>query len=518
MKKTSLILSITLTAAILLASCNILQPQAFTPVPEPDTWPTHGWQSSTPEAQGMDSEKLAEMFEKIQAEQMNLHSLLIVRNGYLVSEVYFDPYTANEQHYVASVTKSVISALVGIAVGQGKLQGASQKVLDFFPDRQPANLDESKKSMTLGHLLSLSSGMELTDFTAKPQMEQSEDWVQFALDLPMASQPGTRFGYGNAPVHLLSAIVQKATGEDARSYANRELFAPLGIPGATTQKWAADPQGVTSGGTGLYLTPRSMAKLAFLYLHGGKWDGEQILPANWVAESFSEHILVGKDVNFGNQERKYGYLWSIFPEQKYFTAFGMSGQHLYIVPEKNMVVVTTAGLQPDEDSRIISLVNDYIIPSAASETALPANDRAQAHLEELTEYAAQPRQPVPALPETALAVSGKTFGMDENPYGWKMITLTFTPDADTAAIAVDALSAQIGLDNVYRFTYLKDTPPAVFRGRWETTDTFLIDAVNLGEIAQVHYRAQFSGDGLVIECVDSFSGSTFLKVSGQLVE
>jgi CubicO group peptidase (beta-lactamase class C family) len=252
MKNNQFAVLVLLLVSLLMTSCAPATPQASIPVvPEVDYWPTDGWQTSTPEQQGMDSEQLAQMFDTIQKQKINLHSLLIIRNGYMVTEAYFDPYNAHIRHHGASLTKSVIGALVGIAIDQGKIQGVDQKVLEFFSDGAVTNLDARKQSMTLEHLLSLSSGLDLPDFTAKPQMEQSTDWVQFSLGLPMASQPGTRFGYGNEPVHLLSAILQKTTGKETRLFANQNLFDPLGIAPAMPGDWGADPQGTTTGGIGL---------------------------------------------------------------------------------------------------------------------------------------------------------------------------------------------------------------------------------------------------------------------------
>jgi CubicO group peptidase (beta-lactamase class C family) len=175
----------------------------------------------------MDSGRLARMFEYVEEQQVNLHSLLVVRNGYLVTEAYFQPYDQDTPHWIASVTQSVIGMLVGIAIDQGSIEGVGQPVLDFFPGRTIANQDADKEALTVEHLLSLTAGLDCHDGpgSGDPTMEQSEDWVQFMLDLPLASPPGSTFNYCSGAAHLLSAIVQQATGVSAREFANEPVQA-----------------------------------------------------------------------------------------------------------------------------------------------------------------------------------------------------------------------------------------------------------------------------------------------------
>jgi len=213
---------------VFLAGC---APASPTPLP-PAYWPTDGWRSTPPEEQGMDSEKLAQMAEHIQQEELDLHSLLIVRNGYLVNELYVHPYSAGQAHWVMSVTKSVIGALVGIAIQQGYIKDVHQPLFSLLPDQEVANLDENKKAITLEDLLTQTSGLDCRENPAPGEafMQSSEDWVQFMLDLPMAAQPGTKFNYCTGAVHVLSAVLQQATGMSTRK------FVPEGIEGRVPYK------------------------------------------------------------------------------------------------------------------------------------------------------------------------------------------------------------------------------------------------------------------------------------------
>ncbi|MBP1694697.1 MAG: putative 6-aminohexanoate-dimer hydrolase, partial [Chloroflexi bacterium] len=225
MKEICLKLASVFILITILAGC---APASSTPTP-PAYWPTGGWRGTTPEEQGMDSDMLAQMGERISQDKLDLHSLLIVRNGFLVSELYLYPYSVGQTHWVASVTKSVIGTLVGIAIQKGYIKDIQQPLLNLLPDQTAVNLDDQKKAITLEDLLTMTSGLDCHENPApgEPYMEASQNWVQFMLDQPMLAQPGTKFSYCTGAVHLLSAILQKATGMSTREFANQNLFAPL---------------------------------------------------------------------------------------------------------------------------------------------------------------------------------------------------------------------------------------------------------------------------------------------------
>ncbi len=390
---------------LLLASCAPASPSI------PAYWPDQEWRTSTPEEQGMDSALLGQMFQHIQDEQLNLHSLLIVRNGSLVTEAYFHPYTQYQPQYVASVTKSVIGTLVGIAIQQGLIKDSRQAMVSFFPDAAIANLDGLKKSITLEDMLSLTAGLKCNDspLSGDVGMEGSNEWVQYMLDQPMAEKPGTKFNYCSGVVHLLSAILQKTTGMTAREYANRYLFEPLGIPAMDEISWGTDPQGITTGPFGLYLTPRDMAKLGYLYLRNGQWGGQQIVTSDWVKAATASHTT--KDNGL-----KYGYLWTVDPKQKSYSALGFAGQQIYVIPSKDLVIVFTAALPttaPDMDFiPLKDLVDTYILPAAKSDRALPANPTAQAQLSTWIDQSANPPRPAQPVPEGAQRWSGLVYQLE----------------------------------------------------------------------------------------------------------
>jgi len=339
----------------------------------PDYWPTKGWRTASPESQGMDSELLVNMLNLIWNKNFDIHSVLVIRNGYMVLDAYSYPYDSEISHHIDACTQSISSALVGIGIDKGYLRGISQSVLDFFPTRVAKNLDAAKKTMTLENLLTMTTGLKcsdpflylqsgMMDMIIPAEWRMSKDWVQFIMDLPMAEEPGTRFQYCNGAPFLLSAILQKQTGMNALSFAEKHLFEPLGI---SEVGWPSNPQGITLGYGHLFMRPHDMAKIGYLYLNNGLWDGKQIISPQWIVASTRKYIdttlLPG-----------YGYHWWIASPNTYMAA-GNKGQFIMVAPDKNIVAVFTGRLSPKDFLIPLDLLAQYIIAAVKSPTALPEN-------------------------------------------------------------------------------------------------------------------------------------------------
>jgi CubicO group peptidase (beta-lactamase class C family) len=300
----------------------------------------------------MDAAKLALMLDSVRQQNVDLHSLLVIRNGYIVSETYFGSTTPETRREIYSVTKSFIATLVGIAIDKGLISGVERPVVEFFPDRSFANLDAAKQAMTLEHVLTMTTGLDWTEGDpAYRQIYGSRDWVQSMLDEPMRSPPGSPFNYCSGCSHLLSAIIQRQTGMNTRDFAQRELFGPLGITGAA---WDTDTTGIPIGGWGLKLTPREMAKLGYLYLNGGMWDGRQIVSSEWIETATRKHTATDSELG-------YGYQWWTYPRWGAYAALGRYGQTIFVVPDLDLIVVTTAAL--DGHDPIFDLIDRTIIPA-----------------------------------------------------------------------------------------------------------------------------------------------------------
>ncbi len=343
---------------LLLVSCS-RAPAAVVPstisVPASQTgayWPTAGWRTSSPEDQGMDSQKLADMLDAVQQKHLDLHSLLVIRNGYLVSETYFGSYQPDTPHELWSCTKSFVATLIGIAIDKGYIDGTDQRIIDYFPGQVFANSGAQKDDMTLEDVLTMTTGLDWQETdSAFRGMYQSPDWVEYVLDLPMVQPAGSGFRYCSGCSHLLTAILQKATGMNPRDFAEQHLFAPLGISNA---RWDTDSEGVPIGGWGLQITPRDMSKLGYLYLHGGRWDGGQIVSSGWVEAATQKHVDSDSDLG-------YGYQWWTYPSYGAYIAIGLYGQVIFVVPDDDLIVVATADV--DGSEAIFQLIEQYIIPS-----------------------------------------------------------------------------------------------------------------------------------------------------------
>jgi CubicO group peptidase (beta-lactamase class C family) len=351
-------------------------------------WPTEGWRTSTPEEQGMDSEMLVSMMDAIQSQEppYNIDSITIIRNGYMVLDTTFYPFQPDEKHIIHSCTKSIVSALVGIAIEQGYIKSVKQPVLELFPERTAANLTAEKEAMTLEDVLTMATGLDCQDsylfnWRGLSKLRQGEDWVQYILDMPMAEVPGKKFEYCNSASFLLSAIIQETAGQNTLEFAKENLFDPLGIYDVT---WPTNPQGINIGWGELHMLPHDMAKIGYLYLNEGIWDGKQVISSDWVKTSTRKHISAH------TLEDGYGYQWWV-DDSGIFLALGYAGQYIVVIPEKEMVAVFTGDLQDRNFFIPRILVDDFIIPAAISHTPLPPNPDGVAELQSLIkEVSSQP--------------------------------------------------------------------------------------------------------------------------------
>jgi len=472
--------------ALLLTSCAQLAP---TPTPtwtpaEPAYWPTDGWRTSTPEQQGMDSELLVQAMDYLlQQELYRVHSLLVVRNGYVVLDAPFYPFQPAWKHDLASVTKSWTATLVGVALEQGFIESLQQPMLAFFAERKVANRDARKEAITVEDLLAMRSGLECVNAPTEVtliEMLASQDWVQFSLDRPMAAAPGQSWVYDSPGVHLLQGIIQQAAGMDTLDFAMQHLFDPLGISDVA---WLADPQGINAGYGDLRLRPHDAAKLGYLYLRDGVWDGQRLLPEGWV-DAATQPADGPQPSGSG-----YGYLWWLSPDG--YSARGRGGQRIVVVPEKEIVMVVTGG-GGRSGTVIDELLSSYILPACKSTTPLAANSDAVATLQAMVEQAAAvpPFEPLPpaSLPEITKRVSGQTYALEDNRFALRSVTLTtYEPDEAGVRITVSGGPAgspkwewRVGLDDVARTSPGRYGMPAAAKGGWSSDDTFVFVVDEIG--------------------------------------
>ncbi|BCL84478.1 6-aminohexanoate-dimer hydrolase [Ktedonobacteria bacterium brp13] len=349
-------------------------------------WPTNDWLTCEPQAVGFQQAMLMRMQEHIQEQLPGLHSLLIVRHGYLAFEHYYQGFHQHSLNSISSATKSVISMLMGVALQQGLLTDLNQHMLDFFPHIAEKEQDSRKKAVTLRHLMSFQSG-----FTEEYPYQFWLDPVLTSVLRPMVEEPGTHFFYDNLSVDILSGILTKVTGVKAAAFAMDTLFKTLGIwrdeetrfawqynkTGPHTwhedglwdeqddYPWRMTCVGTNTGSFGAHFTTRDMAKLGFLYLNHGQWNGTQLVPQGFITKSTRKQSDGGAPVY-----ASYGYLWWIEESQGYhaFFASGFGGKYIYVVPELDLIVVTTASTEQgkidhNQHSSIKALISNFILPA-----------------------------------------------------------------------------------------------------------------------------------------------------------
>jgi len=328
----------------------------ITPVIEPAQAPAE-WPVSVPPEQGLNRDTLSRLDSHIRAELPHLRSLLIARHGHLVFEKYYGDASRDGLQNMQSMTKSVTSALVGIALKKGLIQSLDSRVVDYFPEYRRGIQDERVNSLTIRHLLTMSAGLDELGFSfdkvfADPVAEILKQHLLFA--------PGHGFKYSSPAAHLLGGVLRKATGQPVLAFAETELFRPLGMGQVV---WYADKTGLQSGGLSGSFRSRDLLKLGELYLRQGRWSGREIIPQEYVADSVKVH---NAGEFFGGPVR-YGYMWWIatIGGHQAFYAAGYGGQYMMAVPDADLVIICTSDWRQPEYPDHFALVERFILPAVA---------------------------------------------------------------------------------------------------------------------------------------------------------
>ncbi|GJM12634.1 MAG: 6-aminohexanoate-dimer hydrolase [Pseudohongiella sp.] len=292
-----------------------------------------------------------------------LHSLLISRGDDLVFEQYYNGRDPSRPANMKSASKSVISALIGIAIDKGLIESVDVKVADYFPDVIAASEQPEKLEITVENLLTMQSGLETTSNRNYGKWVLSDNWVEFALNQPLVAEPGTRMLYSTGSTHLLSAILTKASGMSAKQFAQENLSSPLGF---SMNYWSQDPQGIYFGGNDMEMTPRQMLEFGRLYLNGGIHDEQRVISQAWVENSHQPRARSPR-----GQGRFYGYGWWLrdLAGMQVPVAWGYGGQLIFVVKELDLVVVATSDSTPSPARRghlgsLYDLVEDYVLSPA----------------------------------------------------------------------------------------------------------------------------------------------------------
>lgn len=332
--------------------------------------------SQTAAPSGVDQAKLEEAVGQIEAGRFGkVDSLLVFHSDELLLERYFNAFNAQTLHHMYSVTKSVTSLLVGIAMDQGHLHSVDQTLLSFFPEYNDVqNLDERKHAITLADLLTMRAGFQWDEHSTPythpdnptTALFESADWMKFMLDVPMAHEPGAHFTYNSGVTMLLSGILKHVTGMNTKAFAEQFLFGPLGI---TEIEWGEGPGEIFNTGWGLFLRPQDMLKLGRMVLDGGIWEGQRIISQAWLDQSLHFYVVP-------SPQRGYGYQWWMLPKNRAHTiqdvwyADGWGGQHIFIVEDLDLVVVLTGSNYDGAPRSPTQILVDYIIPAVQAGASL----------------------------------------------------------------------------------------------------------------------------------------------------
>ncbi|QEG38230.1 serine hydrolase domain-containing protein [Roseimaritima ulvae] len=321
---------------------------------------------STPEAEGVSSSQIREFIVAADEQVNSMHSFMLLRHGKVIAEAWWEPESADKPHVLWSLSKSFTSTAVGLAVEEGKLD-IDDKVLEFFPDDAPEEPSENLKAMRVRDLLTMTAGhQDELNWWNEPH------WAKAFLAHPVPHEPGTHFRYNTPATYMLSAIVQKVTGETVRDYLTPRLFEPLGIG---KPKWDTSPQGISIGGYGLYLRTEDIAKFGQLYLQKGKWNGQQLIPESWVQQATSKQVSNGSNAQ-SDWNQGYGFqFWR--SRHGAYRGDGKDGQYCIVLPEQDAVIAITAKTKNMQAE--LNIVWDKLLP-AFKDQPLPVDPEEQEKL------------------------------------------------------------------------------------------------------------------------------------------
>jgi CubicO group peptidase (beta-lactamase class C family) len=360
-KKTFIHLTfILLTASISVANGQAIKKDNIPQVTKNNTankrnyWPTQDWKTAFPWSKGINPKHLSDMDNFIKGSLSQIRSVVIVKNGYVVFEKYYRHHNSKDLFPIRSITKTFTSALIGIAIKEGYIKNIDQKAIDYFPELLNEYKDSSVNEITIRNLLSMTSGFSWDErilFTPEVQLNM----ISYAFSRKMTEKPGAVFYYDTLSCQILSAIITRTSGTSELEFADKYLFNPLGIK---VRAWDFDSQGYNTGGTGLMLSARDMAKFGYLLLNKGNWAGKQVIPSEWIDTMTRKHVECS-----ASEQDNYGMLcWiTTVKDHPAYYACGFGGQFIFVIPDLDTVVVITSNIEAHhiDNKRIIG---EFIIP------------------------------------------------------------------------------------------------------------------------------------------------------------
>jgi CubicO group peptidase (beta-lactamase class C family) len=383
----------------------------------------------------------------------------------VIAEGWWNPYKPELRHTLYSTSKSFTATAVGFAVSEKRLS-VNDKVISFFPDQLPDTVSTFLSEMTVKNLLTMSAGLD-PDPTFKTVVNDS-NWVKSFLSIPVVHEPGTKFLYNTLATYMLSAIVQKVTGEKVIDFLKPRLFEPLAIEG---MDWEVDPHGINVGGWGLRLKTEDMARFGQLFLQKGKWNGKQVLPAEWIEEATTKKIDQAPEAPQSTKDSSdwmQGYCYQMWRcRHNAFRADGAYGQYIIVMPDQDAVVAITAETSDMQDE--INLIWEHLLPAIKADELAENSALSEILKEKLLSLAL----PLPAIgngSETVSHISGKTFAFEPNEKHLETMTLHFTEGICKVSMMINSYNYNFSLGS----------------GQWITGETTLIGP-DLLLLAKAHF-------------------------------
>lgn len=467
---------------------------------------------SQPEIEGVSSKKIIEFLDAIEKTKNEMHSIMIIRHGKVIAEGWWDPYRPELKHTLYSLSKSFTSTAIGFAVAEKKIT-INDKVISFFPDKLPDTVSENLKSLTIKDLITMSAG-QFPEPQAVPAF--SDDWVKGFLAAPIVNKPGSVFLYNSIATYMLSAIVQKVTGEKVIDYLTPRLFKPLGIEDID---WETDPKGINVGGWGLRLHTEDIAKMGLLFLQKGKWRGKQLIPAEWVEEATSFKIDNAPGMS---QERKdssdwrQGYCYQFWRcRNNAYRGDGAFGQYMIVIPEQDAVIAITSESSNMQEE--LNLVWQYLLPAMSPDRSTMSMKDAVA----LQKRMALLKLPVlPLSQQTSPETTG--YNMEPNAKNITFIGISGKDDVITLGFQIKGIIYPINFGNgrwiegktdmlgpslvELARNHFVGLPPSQIAGSYSWKDKNVLEA-QLRYIDSPHtlyMTFHFDGDKITIDMLDSF--------------
>lgn len=462
---------------------------------------SHAGQSlprDTPEAQGVSSVAMLELVNTLDREIEGMHSLMIVRNGRVIAEGWWAPYGPQDNHVMYSLSKSFTSTAVGLAVAEGRLS-IDDEVLKFFPDAAPAEASNNLKAMRVRDILTMATGHQDEPPTSPDAMSAKSFLAQ-----PVPHLPGTHFKYNTAATFMQSAVVQKVTGQTVLDYLRPRLFEPLGIEQPV---WDANFEGISLGGYGLRVRTEDIAKFGQLYLQQGKWNGKQLLPADWVGLATSKQVSNGSNPK-SDWNQGYGFqFWQC--RHNGYRGDGAFGQYCVVLPDQDVVVAITSGVK--DMQAVLNILWDKLLPACNDKKKLKAN---RAGVESLNTKLAglelAPARGAGSSP-TAAKIWKRQFTFPANEQKLENLTLTISDDGKTLMLTLRQDGKAINLPAGFqqwvkgraslpagRLASFPDEPVAGTFA-WPAEDTLALKVCGYETPFNVTYQLKFAADQVVLD-------------------